>query len=403
VRYLNAGTVEFLQDADSGQIFFIEVNPRIQVEHTITEVVTGIDLVKAQIRIAGGAAIGTAGSGVPPQGEIRINGHAMQCRVTTDDPENNFVPDYGQITAYRSPAGFGIRLDAGTAYTGAFITRSYDSLLVKVTAWAPTAEETIARMHRALWEFRIRGVVTNLRFLDQLIMHPRFEAAAYTTRFIDETPELFKIPRKRDRATRVLRFIGDVIVNGNPEVAGRARPSRMVEARLPRIQRQTPPAGTKQKLDELGPERFAQWMHEQPQVLLTDTTFRDAHQSLLATRVRSRDLVAIAPYYAQLVPNLFSVECWGGATFDVAMRFLRECPWERLSGFREALPNVLLQMLLRSANAVGYYELPGQRRAVFRPAGGAARRRRVPGLRLAQLGREHARRDRCGAGDGTAL
>jgi pyruvate carboxylase len=358
VRYLNAGTIEFLQDADSGRFYFIEVNPRIQVEHTITEVVTGIDLVKAQIRIAGGAVIGTPESGVPPQGEIRINGHAMQCRVTTDDPENNFVPDYGQITAYRSPAGFGIRLDAGTAYTGAFMTRSYDSLLVKVTAWAPTAGETIARMHRALWEFRIRGVVTNLRFLDQLIMHPRFEAADYTTRFIDETPELFRIPRKRDRATRVLRFIGDVIVNGNPEVAGRVRPPRMADARLPRITRETPAPGTKQKLDELGPERFAQWMLGEPRVLLTDTTLRDAHQSLLATRVRTRDLVAIAPYYAQLVPNLFSVECWGGATFDVAMRFLRECPWERLIAFREAMPNLLLQMLLRSANAVGYTNYP---------------------------------------------
>jgi pyruvate carboxylase len=358
VGYRNAGTVEFLQDADTGRFYFIEVNPRIQVEHTITEVVTGIDLVKAQIRIAAGAEIGTDASGVPPQAEIRINGNAMQCRVTTDDPENNFVPDYGQITAYRSPAGFGIRLDAGTAYTGAFITRSYDSLLVKVTAWAPTAAETIARMHRALWEFRIRGVVTNLRFLDQLIMHPRFEKAEYTTKFIDETPELFVIPRKRDRATRVLRFVGDVIVNGNPEVAGRSRPPRIADARLPRIKRTIPPPGTKQKLEELGADRFATWMLEQPQVLLTDTTFRDAHQSLLATRVRTRDLVAIAPYYAQMLPNLFSVECWGGATFDVAMRFLRECPWERLRAFREAMPNLLLQMLLRSANAVGYTNYP---------------------------------------------
>jgi pyruvate carboxylase len=359
VGYRNAGTVEFLQDADSGRFYFIEVNPRIQVEHTITEVVTGIDLVKAQIRVAGGAAIGTAQSGVPPQHEIRINGHAMQCRVTTEDPENNFIPDYGQITAYRSPAGFGIRLDAGTAYTGAFITRSYDSLLVKVTAWSPTAEETIARMHRALWEFRVRGVVTNLRFLDQLIMHPQFETAAYTTKFIDETPELFRIPRKRDRATRVLRYIADVIVNGNPEVAGRAKPSRMSIARLPKVELDiAPPPGSKQRLDELGPEKFARWMLDQPQVLLTDTTFRDAHQSLLATRVRTRDLVAVAPHYARLVPNLFSVECWGGATFDVAMRFLRECPWERLIAFREAMPNLLLQMLLRSANAVGYTNYP---------------------------------------------
>jgi pyruvate carboxylase len=359
VHYLNAGTVEFLQDADTGRFFFIEVNPRIQVEHTVTEVVTGIDLVKAQIRIAEGAVIGTEASGVPAQSQIRINGHAMQCRVTTEDPENAFIPDYGRITAYRSPAGFGIRLDAGTAYTGAFITRSYDSLLVKVTAWAPTAGETIARMHRALWEFRVRGVVTNLRFLDQVILHPRFERADYTTRFIDETPELFRFPRKRDRATRLLRFMADVIVNGNPEVVGRARPTRAVEPRPPKVLlAERPPPGTKQRLDALGPAKFAQWMLEQQPVLLTDTTFRDAHQSLLATRFRTRDLVAVAPAYARLAPGLFSVECWGGATFDVAMRFLRECPWDRLVAFREAMPNLLLQMLLRSANAVGYTNYP---------------------------------------------
>ena len=358
VGYLNAGTVEFLQDADTGQFYFIEVNPRIQVEHTVTEVVTGIDIVKAQIRIAEGAAIGTAESGVPAQPDIRINGHAMQCRVTTEDPENNFIPDYGRITAYRSPAGFGIRLDAGTAYTGAFITRSYDSLLVKVTAWAPTSAETVARMHRALNEFRVRGVVTNLRFLDQVINHELFASGAYTTRFIDQTPELFRFPRKRDRATRLLRFVADVIVNGNPEVTGRARPLRTVDARAPRLPLVPPPAGTKQKLDELGADKFAAWMLQQKQVLLTDTTFRDAHQSLLATRFRTRDMAAIAPAYAHLAPNLFSVECWGGATFDVAMRFLRECPWDRLAAFRNAMPNLLLQMLLRSANAVGYTNYP---------------------------------------------
>jgi pyruvate carboxylase len=358
VGYLNAGTVEFLQDADTGEFYFIEVNPRIQVEHTVTEVVTGIDIVKAQIRIAEGAAIGTAASGVPPQDEIRVTGHAMQCRVTTDDPENNFVPDYGKITAYRSPAGFGIRLDAGTAYTGAFITRSYDSLLVKVTAWAPTAPETAARMSRALNEFRVRGVVTNLRFLDQVINHEQFANGSYTTKFIDQTPELFRFPRKRDRATRLLRFLGETIVNGNPEVTGRARPSRIVEARPPRLPLGAPPPGTKQTLDELGAERFSKWMLAQPQVLLTDTTFRDAHQSLLATRFRTHDMIAIAPAYAKLAPGLFSVECWGGATFDVAMRFLKECPWDRLNAFREAMPNLLLQMLLRSANAVGYTNYP---------------------------------------------
>ncbi|PZN32374.1 MAG: pyruvate carboxylase, partial [Proteobacteria bacterium] len=361
VAYSNAGTVEFLQDAASGEFYFIEVNPRIQVEHTVTEEVTGIDIVRAQIKLAEGAVIGSPDSGVPLQEDIRLNGHAMQCRVTSEDPENDFVPDYGRITAYRSPAGFGIRLDAGTAYSGAIITRYYDSLLVKVTAWAPRPEETIARMHRALREFRVRGVATNLRFLEQLIVHPRFAAGDYTTRFVDTTPELFQFARKRDRASRLLQFIGDTIVNGNPQVAGRPRPAVLSEPRLPQVALHQPPAprpGSRQRLEALGPERFAAWMLEQPQVLLTDTTMRDAHQSLLATRFRTRDMVAIAPYYAELLPDLFSLECWGGATFDVAMRFLRECPWERLHALRAAIPNVLLQMLLRSANAVGYTNYP---------------------------------------------
>jgi pyruvate carboxylase len=358
VNYRAAGTVEFLQDADTGKFYFIEVNPRIQVEHTVTEVVTGIDLVKAQLRIAAGARIGTAESGVPVQEDIRVSAHALQCRVTTEDPENNFVPDYGRITAYRSPAGFGIRLDAGTAYAGAIITRFYDSLLVKVTAWSPTPEETIARMHRALWEFRIRGVVTNLRFLDQLITHPCFVNAEYTTKFIDQTPELFQIPRKRDRATRLLTYIGDVIVNGNAEVKGRAQPKVPVFPRAPRVALGAPPPGTKQRLDELGAERFAAWMLAEKRVLITDTSMRDAHQSLLATRFRTHDMALIAPYYATMLPQLFSVECWGGATFDVALRFLKEDPWERLAAFRQSMPNLLLQMLLRSANAVGYTNYP---------------------------------------------
>ena len=357
-NYLNAGTVEFLQDADSGRFYFIEVNPRIQVEHTVTECATGIDLVKAQIRVAGGARLGTPESGVPPQEEIRIGAHALQCRVTTEDPENNFIPDYGKITAYRSPAGFGVRLDAGTAYTGAIITRSYDSLLVKVTVWAPTPQETIARMHRALWEFRVRGVVTNLRFLDQVITHPRFADGEYTTRFIDETPELFRWPRKRDRATRILTYIAETLVNGNPETRGRPRPVRLETPRLPHAALPDPQPGTRQKLQELGPAPFAQWMLAQERVLLTDTTLRDAHQSLLATRMRTADMAAIAPYYASLLPQLFSLECWGGATFDVAMRFLKEDPWHRLTLLRERVPNVLLQMLLRSANAVGYANYP---------------------------------------------
>jgi pyruvate carboxylase len=356
-RYTNAGTVEFLQDADTGQFYFIEVNPRIQVEHTVTECVTGIDLVKAQIRIAEGARIGSPESGVPAQADIRLSGSALQCRITTEDPENNFIPDYGKIAAYRSPAGFGIRLDAGTAYTGAIITRSYDSLLVKVTAWAPSAEETIARMHRALWEFRIRGVVTNLRFLDQLITHPRFVDGDYTTRFIEETPALLQWPRKRDRATRILNYLGTTIVNGNPEVKGRARPVDLSGPRLPG-EPPSPPPGSKQKLEELGAEAFARWVLSEERVLITDTTMRDAHQSLLATRLRTLDMTAIAPYYASLLPQLFSVECWGGATFDVAMRFLREDPWERLAALRARLPNLLLQMLLRGANAVGYTNYP---------------------------------------------
>jgi pyruvate carboxylase len=358
VSYVNAGTVEFLQDADTGKFYFIEVNPRIQVEHTVTECATGIDLVKAQIRIAGGARIGASDSGVPQQADIRISSHALQCRITTEDPENNFIPDYGKIAAYRSPAGFGVRLDAGTAYAGAIITRSYDSLLVKVTAWSPTPEETIARMHRALWEFRIRGVVTNLRFLDQLIMHPRFARGDYTTRFIEETPELFSWPRKRDRATRILAYIGETIVNGAPETKNRVQPTLLGVPRLPPIALTPGPAGTKQKLDELGPERFAQWMLKETRVLITDTTMRDAHQSLLATRMRTIDMSAIAPYYASLLPELFSVECWGGATFDVALRFLREDPWLRLQELRARMPNLLLQMLLRSANAVGYTNYP---------------------------------------------
>jgi pyruvate carboxylase len=361
--YCNAGTVEFLQDADSGSFYFIEVNPRIQVEHTVTECATGIDLVKAQIRIADGARIGEPESGVPDQEEIRLVSHALQCRVTTEDPFNNFVPDYGRMTAYRSPAGFGVRLDAGTAYAGALITRSYDSLLVKVTTWAATPEETIARMHRALWEFRVRGVATNLRFLDQIITHPRFTRGQYTTRFIDETPELFAMPARRDRATRILTFLAETVVNGNQEVAGRARPARFGIVRPPRLPAgiRVPdrlPPGTRQRLEQLGPVRFARWMRDQERVLLTDTTMRDAHQSLLATRVRTIDMAAIAPAYAALLPDLLSVECWGGATFDVAMRFLKEDPWERLAALREAMPNLLLQMLLRSANAVGYTNYP---------------------------------------------
>ncbi len=357
-RYENAGTVEFLMDMESGEFYFIEVNPRIQVEHTVTELVTGIDIVKAQIRISGGAPIGSPGADVPRQSDIRLNGHAIQCRITTEDPANNFIPDYGRITAYRGAAGFGIRLDGGTAFSGALITRYYDSLLEKVTAWAPTPEETIARMDRALREFRIRGVATNLTFLEAVISHPRFVGCAYTTRFIDETPELFTRQERRDRATRVLRFIADVMVNGNPEMAGLARPRTLDLPPPPAHAAGQPPAGSKQLLERLGADGLARWMRDEKRVLITDTTFRDAHQSLIATRMRSHDMLAVAPAYAHMLPGLFSVECWGGATFDVAMRFLKEDPWERLRGFRKAMPNLLLQMLLRSANAVGYANYP---------------------------------------------
>ena len=356
--YKNAGTAEFLMDVDSGAIYFIEVNPRVQVEHTVTEEVTGVDIVKAQIRIAQGAAIGDSESGVPAQEGIELYGNAMQCRITTEDPMNKFIPDYGRITAYRGANGFGIRLDGGTAYSGAVITPFYDSLLEKVTAWAPTAEEAIARMDRALREFRIRGVATNLWFLESVIGHPDFQQGKATTRFIDETPELFEVYPRRDRATRLLSFLGDVLVNGNPEVAGRPDPGPQLAPSLPALPDQDPPEGSKQLLDRLGAEAFAQWMRDQDRILLTDTTFRDAHQSLLATRMRSHDLLAIAPHYARMMPNLLSLECWGGATFDVAMRFLKEDPWERLAGFREQVPNILLQMLLRGANGVGYTNYP---------------------------------------------
>ncbi|MBW7836681.1 MAG: pyruvate carboxylase [Sphingomonadales bacterium] len=358
VGYQNAGTVEFLQDADTGAFYFIEVNPRIQVEHTVTEAVTGLDIVKSQIRVAQGAKIGAVASGVPSQADIHLKGHALQCRVTTEDPRNNFIPDYGHIVAYRSPAGPGIRLDGGTAYSGAFITRHFDSLLVKVTAWGASESEALNRMRRALLEFRVRGVEPNLLFLEALINHPAFAAGAYTTRFIDETPELFHFPKRRDRATRLLRFIGDVIVNGNPEVKGRAIPKHLYAPEPLEVRDGTPPKGTKNILDELGPDKFADWMKRQDRVLITDTTLRDAHQSLIATRMRSFDMLAAAPFYAHKLPQLFSLECWGGATFDVAYRFLKEDPWARLAGLREATPNILLQMLLRASNAVGYTNYP---------------------------------------------
>ncbi|TPE53860.1 pyruvate carboxylase [Amaricoccus solimangrovi] len=358
-NYECAGTVEFLMDRDSGKFYFIEVNPRVQVEHTVTEEVTGIDIVRAQIMLAEGATIAEA-TGAPSQADVQLHGHALQCRITTEDPQNNFIPDYGRITAYRGATGMGIRLDGGTAYSGAVITRYYDSLLEKVTAWAPTPEAAIARLDRALREFRIRGVSTNIAFVENLLKHPTFLDLSYTTKFIDTTPELFQFESRRDRATKILTYIADISVNGHPETSGRAKPP--AEARVPKPPVLSlvdkPKDGTRQLLEAEGPQAVADWMLAQKRVLVTDTTMRDAHQSLLATRMRSYDMIKVAPAYAEMLPELFSVECWGGATFDVAYRFLQECPWQRLRDLRAAMPNLMTQMLLRASNGVGYTNYP---------------------------------------------
>ncbi len=357
-NYVGAGTVEFLMNIDGGEFYFIEVNPRVQVEHTVTEEVTGIDIIKAQIHLVDGAEIGTPQSGVPAQKDIFLNGNALQCRITTEDPEQNFIPDYGRITAYRGATGFGIRLDGGTAYSGAVITRFYDPLLEKVTAWAPTADEAIRRMDRALREFRIRGVATNLTFLENIIGHKKFRDNSYTTKFIDNTSSLFEHVRRRDRATKLLTYIADVSVNGHPETKNRAVPVEGLAApHAPWFENEVVD-GTRQRLERDGPDKFSKWMREQKQVLITDTTMRDGHQSLLATRMRTYDIAAVAGAYAKALPQLLSLECWGGATFDVAMRFLTEDPWERLALVRERTPNLLLQALVRGSNGVGYTSYP---------------------------------------------
>lgn len=357
VNYECAGTVEFLMDMDTGKFYFIEVNPRVQVEHTVTEQVTGIDIVQAQIRIAEGKSLAEA-TGVADQSGVQLNGHAIQCRITTEDPLNNFIPDYGRITAYREATGAGIRLDGGTAYSGAVITRYYDSLLVKITAWAQTPDQAIVRMRRALSEYRIRGVATNIAFVENLLKHPTFLANECTTKFIDTTPDLFAFKKRRDRATKILIYISDITVNGHPETAGRPKPA--AEARKPRAPKpvKAPAPGTRDLLIAKGPQAVADWMAGQKKLLLTDTTMRDGHQSLLATRMRSIDMIKAAPAYAANLSDLFSVECWGGATFDVAYRFLQECPWQRLRDLRARLPNVMTQMLLRASNGVGYTNYP---------------------------------------------
>ncbi|MCC5971427.1 MAG: pyruvate carboxylase [Pararhodobacter sp.] len=357
VGYQNAGTVEFLMDMDDEQFYFIEVNPRVQVEHTVTEEVTGIDIVKAQIRIAEGETLAQA-TGTPSQADVTLSGHALQCRITTEDPLNNFIPDYGRITAYRSATGMGIRLDGGTAYSGGVITRYYDSLLVKVTAWAPTPAESIARMDRALREFRIRGVSTNIAFVENLLKHPTFLDNTYTTKFIDTTDALFHFRKRRDRATKILTYLADITVNGHPETAGRPRPAAQPRTPQPPATSAPPAPGSKTLLEEKGAKAVADWMKAEKRLLLTDTTMRDAHQSLLATRMRSIDMIRVAPAYAANLPGLFSVECWGGATFDVAYRFLQECPWQRLRDLRARMPNLLTQMLLRASNGVGYTNYP---------------------------------------------
>ena len=363
VDYECAGTVEFLMDMDTDEFYFIEVNPRVQVEHTVTEEVTGVDIVRAQILIAEGKTLAEA-TGIDQQDDIQLDGHAIQCRITTEDPLNEFIPDYGRITAYRGATGMGIRLDGGTAYSGAVITRYYDSLLEKVTAWARTESGAIARMDRALREFRIRGVSTNIAFVQNLLKHPTFLQDEYTTKFIDTTPDLFHFKQQADRGSKILRYIADINVNGHPETRELAHlygPTVKSHRRLPKAPAHHSAAiipGSKQILDEQGPKALADWMASQQRVLLTDTTMRDAHQSLLATRMRSIDMIRVAPAYAANVPQLLSLECWGGATFDVAYRFLQECPWQRLRDIRAGVPNIMLQMLLRGANGVGYTNYP---------------------------------------------
>ncbi|HEY0450427.1 pyruvate carboxylase [Actinophytocola sp.] len=358
IGYRNAGTVEFLLDR-SGKHVFIEMNPRIQVEHTVTEEVTDVDLVQSQLRIAAGETLADLGLA---QEEIRTRGAALQCRITTEDPANGFRPDTGIISAYRSPGGAGIRLDGGTAFSGTEISAHFDSMLVKLSCRGRDFEAAVSRARRAVAEFRIRGVATNIPFLQAVLDDPDFLAGNVTTSFIEERPHLLTARHSADRGTRLLTYLVDVTVNKphgtRPEVIDPGK-------KLPELELGTPPAGSKQKLDELGPEGFARWLRESKAVGVTDTTFRDAHQSLLATRVRTKDLLTVAPYVAQTMPELLSVECWGGATYDVALRFLAEDPWERLAALRTALPNICLQMLLRGRNTVGYTPYPTEVTAAF--------------------------------------
>ena len=359
IGYDNAGTVEFLLDQDTNEWFFIEMNPRIQVEHTVTEQITGIDIVRSQILVAMNHGLHDNKIGIPQQNEIPRNGCAIQCRVTTEDPEKGFTPDYGKILSYRSAAGFGVRLDGAMGDTGSIITPFYDSLLVKITASGPNLPQALDRMHRALREMRIRGVKTNIPFLENVINHKDFVAGKATTRMIDVTPSLFKFKARKDRASKLLSYLGEVIVNGNPQVKGRARVSNPLPLIEPEYDpRSDPPRGTRDMLLAQGPVKFSQWLRDQKSLMVTDTTLRDAHQSLFAARMRSFDMLAVADFIARRTSGLFSLEMWGGATFDTCMRFLGESPYERLRTLREKIPNVLFQMLLRGSNAVGYANYP---------------------------------------------
>ena len=362
IGYNNAGTVEFLYDMDKNDWFFIEMNPRIQVEHTVTECVTGIDLVRSQILIAGGESLFGAEVAIPPQDEIPCNGFAIQCRVTTEDPEKNFAPDYGRILNYRSAAGFGIRLDAASGDAGSVVTPFYDSMLVKVTAMGRDFPMACQRMDRALREFRIRGVKTNIPFLENVIADETFRSGQAHTKLIDTKTELFRFRPRRDRATRTLSYLSDITINGNATAKGWKPAAALPKANVPDSlvieHHAVVPKGSRDLLLELGPEKFAQWILAEKRLLITDTTLRDAHQSLIATRMRSYDMLRVAEAIAHRMPQLFSLEMWGGATFDTAMRFLSECPWERLRRLRAKIPNICFQMLFRGSNAVGYSNYP---------------------------------------------
>ncbi len=365
VNYNNVGTVEFLLD-EKNHIYFIEVNPRIQVEHTVTEMVTNIDLVKTQIFVSGGYKLSDTQIKMPSQDAIKTNGYAIQCRVTTEDPENDFKPDYGTVITYRSPGGFGIRLDAGSVYQGAVISPFFDSMLVKISAQSRTLDGACRKMHRALSEFRIRGVKTNIPFLENIINHKEFHDGKATVSFIEKHKDLFVFQKRMDRATRIVKFLGDAIVNGNQDVKLVDKTKKFPKPVVPDFNRyEKYPEGTKELLTKLGPDKFSEWLKKEKKIHYTDTTFRDAHQSLLATRMRSYDMLRVAESFAKNHPEVFSMEVWGGATFDVCMRFLYENPWRRLIDIRKAVPNILLQMLIRGSNAVGYTAYPDNLVAKF--------------------------------------